>query len=210
MRLLPGAFLLGCLLTPVAAMAQSSTNDEAIASERLMVRFVECVVERHDVIAEKIALEPRGTARERRLMQRIAESDCLTAQMEGWESVTLRFSPDLFRAHLAEQLYKAGIGAEAGPVAAERTGAPAPGTGFEYGVAVGRCVTSTEPVAADALLRTEVGSAEEAAAAGALIPAVRACVLAGAELRLNVRALRGIIAEARFRDWMTSEGRSDA
>jgi len=102
---------------------------------------------------------------------------------------------DVVRGAIAEQLY---LEAYATPPAAV-AGEPAPfqGSGDPSLVQVdlSRCAVTRDPVAADALLRSTAGSAEERTALGAVVAAVGRCTPGGAKIGFSKVQLRAGVAE---------------
>ncbi|MDE2562227.1 MAG: hypothetical protein KGL48_08260 [Sphingomonadales bacterium] len=127
---------------------------------------------------------------------------CLGDTMNGMTlESTFFMSTSSIRGLLSEQAYLAGrpayLAAPEGAVIPARTFVA---TGDELPVARGLaqfedCVATTDPANADALLRTKPGTAEENAAARALVPALGACLAKGQTLSFTAQSIRSFAAE---------------
>ena len=58
------------------------------------------------------------------------------------------------------------------------------------------CVVATDPVLADALLRTEPASPAEANSAGRIVPLLGPCLLADTKFKLDTPSLRALLAQS--------------
>jgi hypothetical protein len=216
------ASALGVIATPAAAQTRTSGPTASAAEMRQVhARFGDCVVKKHHAAARAYVLTPDMGADDRPL-ERLADGNCLLAATSGVRArVQMRFPADTMRYALAEALVRrdalapAAV-ANAAPLVqptfdaaryepkAGRTMKPAELASLEeqrtkrlatvYVAAYGECVVRTDPAGAHALLRTEPESAAEAAAIGALRPALGNCLPDGQTLSFGKFIIRGTVA----------------
>lgn len=181
---------------------ESSTRDtlppaDRAQAERVMRDFAQCVVRGDSATARTLLATAVGSAEERALMIRIADSrkGCL-------HQGRLRLKGNWMRGALAEQLY---LRTYPSPVSSgAQPDAPAPaGSGDDklrpYQAYAG-CVVARNAPAADAVLRAEPGSAAEKAAYRDTMPTLSSCLAGGEESKLAIdrTTLRGYLAEALY------------
>jgi len=183
------------LLFAGAAEAAAQGRRNSPLAAQAMHNFAICAANR----------SPRGAAR---LLAMDFRTEAYTQALRrfalGHNSCTarrtsLRFSGSLFAGGLAEQLLREPIGAR--PLAllvAHDPARPAIEARDET-EAMGLCTVRQAPAETQALLATEPGSAQEAAAAAALTPAITACLTRGQAMRLNRPGMRALLALAAYR-----------
>lgn len=72
------------------------------------------------------------------------------------------------------------------------------------------CIVAKDPVGADRLLRTELQSSEERAAAMAMVDALGACLVAGNELELTPENIRSFAADGMWQRYVATPSGSAA
>lgn len=70
------------------------------------------------------------------------------------------------------------------------------------------CIVAKDPVGADRLLRTEIGSTQERAAAMELVDALGACLVAGHELELKPENIRSFAADGLWQRYVATPAQS--
>jgi len=181
---------------PVNEEPETASQREAA---RTLQRFARCLVDRRADLAAAIVNPPHAnpdTARFANFQRaRTAMSRCLTtaAHMSG----TLRLMTGAF----AEQLYRKRF------PTLPRLGAPQPlprytdseDASFAATVDFANCLIDASPQAADALIRSAVGSDEERAAYQVLAEKYPGCLDAGSRLVVSRIALRTGMADQLYR-----------
>lgn len=189
MRLNFTALAIVGLAFPVVAQAQSVDPVQA---------FARCVVSGNAAGARDLLAQAPGSGKANAAARKLAEKKSAC----GARVAKSRLDPELIRGAIAEQLYLTNYAA----APAALTGAPQPfqGSGDSAQVLydVSRCATTRDPVAADMLVRSARGSADEKSALQPVIAAVSACTPSGAKIGFNRVQLRGMIAEGLYRTRM--------
>ena len=206
-----------------------SSDIEGVRLREAYGRFGECVVKRHRADARVFVLYPEmdDDAR-RKLVNKIADGDCLLQAAKSSSALQLRLPADTMRYTLADALVRAEFGSA--PVAdfsrvaplkiptlMEVRYLPAPGQklsktqlrqlqearsteqGRIFMIAYGECVVRTDPLGSHRLLATEVGSPEETGRFKALEGALGGCLGPARKLSMNKIVLRGTIASNYYR-----------
>ncbi len=200
-----------------AAQIPTSTHDiipntsrpalsETARADRAFRDLIACVVRYQPARTRNLLGTIPGTSEERRILYSFESrmENCFDVFRAGRDG--LRFQTNLLRGVVAEVYYGSdfpgGIPA-AGDVTPERVAdwvRPRPADGevsqLEMLHAMARCVTSRQPAAVGALLRTAPLSAEERAALRPLEPDLSACLDSGVEFTASRQSLRGLLAEA--------------
>lgn len=164
-----------------AAYAQSG---EGLAA------FGKCAVEADRAAATALLASKIGSAESKSAAKKLADKKTACGALIGRDR-----SEDIVRGAIAGQLY---VETYPAPPAA-LTGAPAPfqGSGdpslVQFDLA--SCAVTRDPVAADALVRSVEGSAEERAAFGPVVEAVGRCTPTGAKIGFSKVQLRAGVAE---------------
>lgn len=188
------ASLLVSAIWPGGANAADSANDRRQA-EHHMREFAQCVVRGDSQTTRQLLATSAGSDEERRIMTRVAG-----ARARCLGKGRLRMNPIMMRGAMAEQLYLRTYAAS--PAADAHPDAPIPpiiASGQPYH-AYAQCIVTRNAPAADAVLRTEPGSADETLAIQRAMPTFSSCLAGGEQTRLSVdrAALRGLMAEALY------------
>ena len=196
--------LAGLALTafPAPVLAQDNpqvdvAGEPSTAEDRLiLLHFSRCVAGRQPAQARALILGDYASEAYRDTLRRLTVSQhgCLPGG-----SGRLRFGGVLFAGDVAETLLTAA--APRGSLA-ERTAlnpAAAPFHAHDQGEVMSICVVRAVPAETEALLATEQGSPEEAAALRAVAPHIGPCLAAGAAMRLNRPGLRAMLALTAYR-----------
>jgi len=161
---------------------------------RVLDRFARCVAGRHENAAADLLASNPGTSNYNSSLRRLAQGNwgCL-------HSGTLRFNEALFAGGLAEALLRRENAHT--DIAARTVYDPnrPPLQARDEAELMSLCTVRAAPPQVEALLGSEVGSAEEAAAVRALMPQVGQCLSAGVSMRINRPALRAALALATHR-----------
>lgn len=195
--------LAGLALAAFAAPAMAQDNapradvvsEPSTAEDRLvLLRFSRCVAGRQPAQARALILGDYASEAYRDTLRRmtVSQHGCLGTGR-------LRFGGVLFAGDIAETLLPAAAprGSLADRTALNPAAAPFPA--HDQGEVMSICVVRAVPAETEALLATEQGSTEEAAALRAIAPHVGACLAAGAQMRLNRPGLRAMLALAAYR-----------
>jgi hypothetical protein len=197
--------LAGLALTAFAAPAMAQDNapradvvsEPSTAEDRLvLLHFSRCVAGRQPAQARALILGDYSSEAYRDTLRRmtVSQHGCLPNGRGR-----LRFGGVLFAGDIAETLLPAAAprGSLAGRTALDATAVPFPA--HDQGEVMSICLVRAVPAETEALLATEQGSAEEAAALRAIAPHVGACLAAGVEMRLNRSGLRAMLALTAYR-----------
>ncbi|WP_145960891.1 hypothetical protein [Sphingosinithalassobacter portus] len=184
--------MLSLFLSPLLAVAPVAEDAQTYS---VLAQFAKCVVRREREIARALLAVPSGSNEEGELMSDLVSGRCLPAGIQ-----MLRMQSSTYRAAIAEALFVADrkdgmtfpVLGDAPPLAGL--------AGHEMGIAFAQCVARADRVDAEALFATEIESPEELEVVGRLQPMLNPCLGEGRSLRLNRASLRGLLAEAMYRD----------
>lgn len=160
--------------------------------------FAKCTIAADRAAATALLAAPFGSSESKSAVRTLADKKNACGAVIGKDR-----GEDVVRGAIAQQLYTESYAA----APAALTGDPAPfqGSGnpalVQYDLA--RCAVTRDPVAADALIRTTAGSAEERAALGAVVSAVGRCTPGGAKIGFTKVQLRAGVAEGL---WLYRQG----
>ena len=195
-RLLQRIALAGALIAtslPISAQTTDSTSE----ARQQMQAYGACVADRSPAKAAQTLSSDFRTQKYHLAMRALNDNnrDCsrLLPRRSKMYSSSL-----LFAGAMAERLMKSG----SKPLnvrLAEASKQPAPPP-YSPTDTIAMCVVRSAPDETARLFASEVGSADETAAAAALATAVRLCARSGPELRANVEGLRAMLATAAFRN----------
>jgi hypothetical protein len=194
---LPAAIAaMAVLLLPAAGASahQASMDGEEAQAAQAMRNFAICAANRSPAGARRLLTTDRRAASYPEALQRFARghNDCAPG-------ATLRFESILLRGGLAEGLLRGPIGnGGLAQLVAHDPSRPAINADNQSDV-MALCTVREAPVAVQALLAAEPGSAAEDAAASTLAPTMTACLSAGQRLRANRPGLRALLAISAFR-----------
>ncbi len=185
------------LASTAAAAADGSANVE---QRRAVAEFAQCVLRTHPVSVSRFVLSNEETETAFERTSDLMDPECYPVAADG--TVTLDTNVPMLRYAFAEALLRANR-----PAALSEPRKIGP---LQHGVAEGKnvdakrfniaasefgdCVVRAASAQADALLRSEIGSAAETAALQGLQPAFSGCVPAGSKFVLAPETVRGTIA----------------
>jgi len=173
------ALPLAALATPAAAQSVSTS------SYRNTLEFAACVVAANPADARALTAS----------VPESAEADALVKKLAATPGCTGKINDKALRGAIAERVYLGSYPA----APAELTGPAAPFAG-SGNVALAnwditRCVALRDPVGADMLVRSELGSGAQKDAIKRLSPVIGACVPAGVQVGFDREKMRGLVAE---------------
>lgn len=202
MRFLPLAMLLLAAIAP--SQPASAQRDPARslrlegepdtpADHRLLQRFSHCVAQRQPGQAATLLATDYRTPAYLSAMRRLAQNNSGCVPLDR-----ARFSSILFAGGMAEALLRRQSAAT--DLAVRTALDPArPLQALDETDVMSICLVRAAPSQAEALLASNAGSPQEAAALTALMPHVGDCLAAGMRLRLNRPGLRAMVALAAYR-----------
>ena len=191
------ALLLAAVATAATFMPMTVTN-AAPQTPASIQQFARCAASNYDG-AELLATQP-GSEEEAEVLAEFGRRSCSAPSTDA----------AVLRGTVAEELFKkdfVSIGSQARRESIEvfRVNASelemldtAARTRVDY-VAFGTCVAATDSESTAALLKTKIGSADEARLVAALQPKFSPCLSEGERLSMSKAELRGALAEGAYR-----------
>ena len=171
---------------PLLALAQpAAAQSVSTSSYRTTLEYAGCV----------LTADPANSRALLASVPESPESAALVTKLAVTPGCTAKVNDKALRGAIAERVYLATYAA----APAEATGSAAPFAGS--GVAalanwdVTRCVATRDPVGADMLVRSEVGSGAQKDAIKRISPVIGACVPAGVQIGFDREKMRGLVAE---------------
>lgn len=171
---------------PLLALAQpAAAQDVSTSSYRNTLDFATCAVAANPADAKALLATAPDSAEEKGLVKKLAS----TAGCPD------KVNEKALRGAIAERVYVATYAAA--PDAPTGPATPFAGSGNAALVNwdVTRCAVTRDPVGADMLVRSELGSGAQKEAVARLGPVLGGCLPAGAKLGFDRERMRGLIAE---------------
>lgn len=190
---------------PPSALAQPATRDESI---RAMHLYGYCVVQQSLRRSRRILSVAPGSTEERELLRAVADDRCLSGH--GYIS-QISYDPQLLRGAIAEWLLDADFaqggrqghedrtGIFTGLSVADITALGPQGQAALRAIDLALCVAVAAPDGVETLLETQPTSEAEERAFRQLMPHLSPCLAQGQRFGLSRPQLRGVLAEAAYR-----------
>lgn len=169
------------LATPAAAQSVSTS------AYRNTLEFAGCVATANPADTRALLASAPATADEGALVKKLAATPGCTGKPKE----------EALRGALAERIYLATYAAAPAEPAAGAAPAAFAGSGIPAlaNWDITRCVATRDPVGADMLVRSELGSTAQKDAIKRLSPVIGGCVPAGVQASFDREKMRGLVAE---------------
>lgn len=172
---------------PILALAQpAAAQSVSTSSYRNTLDFAGCALSANPADARALIASAPESAEERALIAKLA----------GTSGCTDKPKTEALRGAVAERVYLATYpAAPAEPAAGPAAPFKGSGAAALANWDITRCVAMRDPVGADMLVRSEVGSGAQKEAIKRISPVIGACVPAGVQIGFDREKMRGLIAE---------------
>ncbi len=173
---------------PLIALAQpAAAQDLSTSAYRNTLEFAGCVLAANPADARALLASVPASVDEGALVKKLAATSGCTGKPKE----------EALRGAIAERVYLATYAAA--PAEPAAGAAPAPFTGSGNAALanwdITRCVATRDPVGADMLVRSELGTPAQKDAIKRLSPVIGGCVPAGVQVGFDREKMRGLIAE---------------
>jgi len=168
--------------------------------------FGECEYRSHTASVRNYLALPYDDPGAYKQLKKLATSECLTNGVLTMPYAVMRGA--MFRAAYRIEFRQppAQLGEKAVDFSAFVTDATKPGSQRYLALMdFAQCVARADPTGSDALMRSQVGSAEERQAIDALVPKLGPCLLAGLTLNTNKGNIEALLSEALYREARASQ-----
>ena len=195
MRIAIGIAALVAVIQPAASVAKETAPLSGTPRDArvVMARYAECLVNKRPKLARE-ALSASTVEERDALLTKLATrtNSCI---FPG----TLRMAQVLFGGDVAAAAYANDFDKGTAAMLAQTDWASNSVVALDENEGIGYCLVKADPVAVEALILTEVGSAEEGIAAAPVFAHLEQCIPAGVTMKINAPYVRAVASLALYR-----------